>query len=168
MNSLAQLVVDVLIKTRLGLTDKQLSDDDFITIAGGDDMLQTFPDDLSMEKYLDEAAKLGLSLEEFKINANFNGCEYFGSHFKRRSGIWEYHPVRFSKHIENLRTTKLCDLAPALSSHMINYCWHDKRFAFLHKIYTDMRKNHPNEFPLTYLKTKKYLRYKCKGMESDL
>jgi hypothetical protein len=165
VNSLSQVIVDVLIKMRMGLTDEQILASDMRLIAGGDDTLQTFPETFDVSAYYVKAKELGVVLEEFVVHKSFHGCSFFSTKFMNRGGIWEYYPLRFTKHIAKLKTTKLDDLACALSSHMINYCWDVKRFTFFEKMYMKLRKDNPLLFPLTFLKSRQYLQFKSKGAE---
>jgi len=168
LNSMAQLALDILIKIKMGLTNEQILSDDHVLIAGGDDVLQSFPVGFDLEKYKAVALSLGHVLSDFKEHKSFDGCEFFSHEFKRKNGIWQYFPVRFTKHIAKLNTTKLEDLPGALISHMTNYCWDDRKFGFLDRMYKDMRKTRPDLFTLGLIRDKQYLRYKCKGMECDV
>ena len=165
-NSMAQVAVDTLIKMRLGLSDSQITSKDNLIIAGGDDVLQTF-NGVDTEQYLLQAKLLGFELEEFIEHESFDGCEFFSHVFQYHEGIWKYKPVRFTKHIAKLATTKMDDLACALGSHMINYCWDRKRYSFFDKMFRHFRKQYPDKFPITYLKSMNYWRFKVKGYEAN-
>jgi len=65
-----------------------------------------------------------------------------------------------------LKRVKAADLPMALSSAMINYCWADKHFNFFYQMFKHFRKINPTLYPLTLCKSKIYLRYRCKGLES--
>jgi hypothetical protein len=122
-------------------------------IAGGDDVLQTFPENFDTKRYISEAKKLGLVLEPFIEHESFDGCEYFGTKYRFDEGVWKFKPVRFTKHIEALRRVKIEDLPCALASHMLNYTWDKSRFSFLEKTFRNFRKTHPQIFTLNFLKS---------------
>jgi len=166
VNSLSQLAFDLLVKIRMGYTDEQILAKDMTIIAGGDDTLQTFPDNFDLDKYVKIAGELGFKLD-FKVHDSFEGCEFFSTVFTTTSaGILQYKPVRFTKHIEKLKRVKSDDIAPALASAMINYCWDEPKFNFFHKMYRTLRQSSPAKFPLSLLKNYQYLRYVSKGFES--
>lgn len=164
-NSIAQLLVDVLIKIRLGWDDKQIYE--YKIVVGGDDVIQTFPHDIDTDKYLEEASKMGFDLAEFEVTKGFEGCEFFSTRFQKRDGVWTFHPLRFTKCVKRLRTTKIADLAGALSSHMMNYAWSNNKYRFFYDMYRKFRKDNPDLFPASLLKTQKQLQYKLTGAEVD-
>jgi len=149
----------------MGCSDSLIMDPDCEIIAGGDDVVQSFPETFDLPRYVEVAKTLGFELE-MKEHKNFHGVEFFSTLFKLDNGIWKYYPVRFSKHIAKLRTTKYEDLPMALSSHMINYCWDTKRFMFFQKMFTDLRRENPSLFPLNLSHNMELLRYKSKGYEA--
>jgi hypothetical protein len=164
-NSIGQLFVDYLIKSILGWTDEQILGEEIV--VGGDDVLQTFPEDFDQATYLEVGRSLGFDLTEFKVNKSFDGCEFFSNIFTLREGVWNFTPARFTKHIEKLRTVPLKDLAGALSSHMMNHCWNAKIYNFFRKMYMHLRKDHPTEFPLKLVVTQRQLQYKVLGVETS-
>jgi hypothetical protein len=164
-NSLGQLVVDTLVQLRCGATDEEILSPDRTIIAGGDDVLQTFPNGYDLERYKTEAAALGFQLDDFKIHKEFDGCEFFSSVFKRRDGAWTFIPQRFTKHIAALRTTKLEDLAGAIASHQMNWAWDNKKFEFFSKMFRGMRALQPENFGLQYVKSQRQLQYKMLGVD---
>jgi hypothetical protein len=166
VNSLAQIVCDVLIKMRMGVSDEDILSKDHYMIAGGDDVLQTFPENFDTKRYISEAKKLGLVLEPFIEHESFDGCEYFGTKYRFDEGVWKFKPVRFTKHIEALRRVKIEDLPCALASHMLNYTWDKSRFSFLEKTFRNFRKTHPQIFTLNFLKSRRELEYKVLGLEA--
>jgi len=163
---MAQIIIDTLVKMRLGFTDDEILDPKNLILAGGDDVLQTFENEIDFSKYRETAAALGIEISDFKRHDNFDGCSFFSHTFhKNRDQIWQYIPERFTKHIENLRRTTIDDLPMALASHMINYCWDREKFAFFERMFKHFRRTHPHLFTLNLLKTQAYLRYKSKGLE---
>ncbi len=167
VNTISQIALDVLIKVRMGLTDKEILSCGKI-VAGGDDVLQSFPDKFDTKKYLVTAEELGFKLSDFEVTKTFDGCEFFSNRFTKLDGVWTFKPERFSKHIEKLKTCKFEDLPQALASHMYNYAWDKKRFDFFVNMYKKLRKDHPNTFPVHLLKTAKQLQFKLMGCEVDL
>jgi len=164
-NSIAQIIVDVLIKIRLGWDDKQIYE--YKIVVGGDDVIQTFPHDMNTDKYLAEASKMGFDLAEFEVTKSFEGCEFFSTRFQKRDGVWTFHPLRFTKCVKRLRTTKTADLAGALSSHMMNYAWNNNKYRFFYDMYRKFRRDSPDFFPASLMKTQKQLQYKLTGAEVD-
>jgi hypothetical protein len=165
-NSIGQLALHVLAMLRLGHSAEQIMHADYSIIVGGDDVLQTVPPGFSTDKYRGELVALGFDVSDFKVLAKFDGCEFFSNTFKIAEGVWTYHPTRFTKHVAHLRVTKLADLASALSSHMLNHVWDNKKFDFFEGMFRALRKEHPDAFPLTYLKSRRRLQYKVLGLEA--
>lgn len=168
VNSLAQVVVDTMIKVRMGLTNEQISSNAYRIIAGGDDVLQTFPDGFDTEEYRRVAKTFGFDLAEFVKHDTIDGAEFFSNTLYKRSGVWQYKPVRFTKHIAHMATVKKEDLAGCLASHMSNYCWDFEHFKFFENMYVSMREVYPDLFPLKFLKSQKFLQFKSKGCELGL
>jgi hypothetical protein len=164
-NSVAQLLIDTLVLMRLGYSDEIILEN--VIVAGGDDVLQTLPRGIKTEDYISEAAKMGFVVTDIKTHKSFNGCEFFSNKFTCREGIWEFQPVRFTKHVAKLYKTKLADLPGTLCSHMGNYCWNTKKYNFFKKMYLDFRKDNPQDFKMSLLKTQRQLQYMCKGFESS-
>ncbi len=166
-NTDGQLIVDTLVKMRLGWSDEKISEWLDYTVAGGDDMLQSFPEDMDLQAYVAEAAKLGVEME-FEIRKSFDGASFYSNDFSydKSDGAWKFKPVRFTKHIQKLRRTKLEDLPGAIASHMQNYVWDNKRFAFFEKMFRKMRVKYPDQFKLSYLKSQRQLQYKVLGYEA--
>jgi len=168
VNSLAQIVVDTMIKVRMGLTVEQICSPAYKIIAGGDDVLQTFPEGFDVELYREVASTFGFGLTEFVKHDSLNGAEFFSNTLYKKSGVWQYKPVRFTKHIAHMVTVKKEDLAGCLASHMSNYCWDYEHFKFFERMYVDMRSTYPDLFPLKFLKSQRYLQFKSKGCELGL
>jgi hypothetical protein len=168
VNSLAQIVVDTMIKVRMGLTKEQICSKPYTIIAGGDDVLQTFPDGFNTMEYIRVGGTFGFVLTEFEIHESLDGAEFFSNTLFKRAGIWQYVPVRFTKHIAHLATVKVEDLAGCLASHMSNYCWDHDHFRFFERMFMNMRENYPDMFPLKLLKSQRYLQFKSKGCELGL
>jgi len=167
INSMAQIVVHVMILIRMGFSDEEILSVGYYIMAGGDDVLQTFPDKFDTSQYLRVAAKLGIKISDFVERDSLHHAEYFSTRFEKHGGVWKFFPLRFTKHIVKLRTEKIDNVASALASHMANYCWDDRKFSFFNKMFKAMRQAQPDKFPLVFLKDKTYLCYKSKGMESD-
>jgi len=163
-NTIAQIVLNNLVLMRMGVDD---DDETNPLIAGGDDVLQSFNDDIlsRLDEYKEIAQDLGVKLEEFVVHRSFDGCEFFSHKFKIESGIIKFKPVNFSKAIYNIRAMKLQDLPLALSSHMGNYCFDKRKYEFFREMYLSFREDHPHEFLLKHVKSMNYLRQKAKGAE---
>jgi len=148
----------------MGVAD---DDESNILTAGGDDVLQSFNDDISsrLDEYKDRALELGVKLEDFKTHPSFDGCEFFSHKFVIESGIIKFKPVNFSKAVYNIRAMKLQDLPLALASHMSNYCFDKRKYEFFKETYMDFRTRYPAEFPLKNIKSMQFLRQKAKGAE---
>jgi len=165
-NSIGQLAVHVLAMLRLGYTAEQIMSPEFAIIVGGDDVLQTMPQSFDTEKYRGALMDLGFDVSDFKVLKQFDGCEFFSNTLSRQEGVWTFHPTRFTKHVAHLKVTKMADLASALSSHMLNHVWNKKKFAFFEEMFREFRKEHPEDFPLVFLKSRQRLQYKVLGLES--
>ena len=162
-NSVAQLLVDVAVLVRMGICDDDILS--YTIVVGGDDVIQSFCDGFDTDKYLSVAKEFGFPLSEFEVTDTFEGCEFFSTRFIKVHGIWAYKPERFTKHIENLRTVKIGDLAGALCSHMRNHVWDGPKFDFFHKMYLSFRKKYPNEFPLSRLEKRQAIQFQVAGYE---
>jgi hypothetical protein len=163
-NSIGQVSIDFLVKVRMGMTDDEILADDIV--AGGDDTLQSFPVDFDTEKYIQIAATLGYELS-FVKRSSFEGCEFFSNRFHKVEGVWTFQPERFTKHVAKIRMTKLENLASSLASHMMNYVWNKRRWGFFYRMFMTLRKEHPDLFPLSFIKTNQAIRYKVTGCEVD-
>jgi hypothetical protein len=164
VNSICQLLLDNLVKIRMGETDKQILADPIV--AGGDDTLQSFREDFDKTKYLAVAKSLGFEMSPFEEHKNFNGCEFFSTRFYLKDGTWTFKAQRFTKHVKALRTTKLKDLASALSSHMVNHVWDTNKYNFFKNMFMTLRKSHPDDFPLAFMIQQKQLQYRVLGCEA--
>jgi len=162
-NSMSQIVLDVAIKIVMGYSDDEICK--MKIVAGGDDVLQQFPKGFDKKKYISIAADLGFELSDFEVTKSFDGCEFFSNRFHKRDGVWTFVPERFTKHVEKLRKVKLDDLSGALSSHMMNFAWNTKKFAYFEKMYKVLRKEHPDKFPLSRLVSQRMLQNKLTGCE---
>jgi len=168
INSVAQLVVNNLVLMRLNLEDETILSKDYSLIVGGDDVLQTFPKGFDTEEYRREAAILGFKLDEFKKHDSLDGAEFFSQKFKVVSNAMvEYHPCNFAKCVANMVNTKQEDLAMALSSHMINYCFNAEKFAFFQKMFMTFRKENAALFPLNLYRDRADTIYMVKGFETN-
>jgi len=166
-NSIGQLIVDSLIKVRMGLTVEETLKKDYTIMVGGDDVLQSFPDKFDVEKYRSVGAELGLELEEFVVHKKFDCVEFFSHTFKIQNSRWTYHPTRFTKHVEKLRRCKLDNLPDALINNMRNHVWNTARFKFLQRMYTDLKEKHPKLFLLSKLRSQQQLQAAVTGCEAD-
>jgi hypothetical protein len=162
-NSISQLLIDNLIKVHMDLSDEDILN--MPIIVGGDDVLQGFSDGFDTGKYLNIAAELGFKLSDFVVTKTFNHSEFFSNKFEFKEGVWTFHPERFTKHIEKLRMNKVEDLAGTLVSHMLNHVWSKSKFSFFEKMYKNLRKDRPDLFPLSLLKSQRQLQYKVIGVE---
>jgi V8-like Glu-specific endopeptidase len=164
-NSMGQLALHILTMIRMGYSREVILGDDYAIIAGGDDVLQTFPSDFPVENYQNEMKILGFDVTDFVVHKQFEGCEFFSNKFMKLDGVWTYHPTRFTKHIAHLKHTKIEFVASALSCHMLNHVWDSKKFDFFDKMFRDLRKMHPEHFPLNLYKKRRALQYKVLGFE---
>lgn len=154
VNSMAQITLNTLVLMRLGCTDEEILDKHKI-VAGGDDVLQTL-DGIDLVEYAKIAARLGMPIEEFVERESFAKCEFFSHEIMldELTGSWKFLPVRFSKHIENLKKVKTEDLPQALRSAMGNWRWGRKEFDFFENMYKSFRLKEPAVFPLSNLETR--------------
>lgn len=165
LNSMSQACIHVLVMMRLGNTDKQILCEENRMVIGGDDVVQRVPENFDEQKYIEVAASMGFTLEQFEFHDNLEGVEFFSHTFSRRDGVWTFEPRRFSKAVMKLRKTKVSELAGALACHMSNYCWNTRKFDFFKRMFMKFRKDHPAEFPLIFMKTIHECRYKALGYE---
>jgi hypothetical protein len=166
-NSIGQLCLHVLVMIRMGYSNEQIMSGDFAIAAGGDDVLQTFPDEFDVGEYKNQMSRAGFEVTDFRVNAGFNGCEFFSHTYHLRDGVWVYLPTRFTKHVEHLKHIKHGDLASSLSSYMLNHVWDNKKFKFFDDLYRRLRRDDPESFPLALLKSQRALQYKVLGLESS-
>jgi len=166
-NSLGQLAAHVLTMMRMGLSNDSILSDDYYILAGGDDTLQTFPKGFDHVGYIATALEMGIVMGEFVIHPQFSGCEFFSTKLFKKDGVWQFHPVRFTKHIAMLTTTKVEDLAGSLASLMQLYCWDEPKFHFLKRMFMQFRTQHPSHFDLVYYKGIQELRFKALGCEAS-
>ena len=166
-NSIGQLICDVMTKIRMGIARAEMLRKSYVIVAGGDDVLQSFPDKFDLERYKEESKNLGIPLGEFEVKPSFDGVEFFSNELRKGPMGWEYHPTRFTKHVEKLKRTKKEHLAAALSCHMLNHVWNVDRYKFFRSLFIGMRAEAPNDFPLSYLKTRSQLIAAVKGFEDD-
>jgi len=162
-NSIAQLVVHVLCCMRLGMEEDDIVD--LAIVAGGDDVNQE-PVPAGKEAYVDEARKLGIDMEIHEREDLYQS-EYFSSDLRMGKDGPEFYPKRWTKHIENLKTVKIGDLASALVSHMENYRHDVPKFRLLQKIYHELRESYPAEFPISRLVSRDMLLARQYGYECN-
>ncbi|APG75686.1 hypothetical protein 1 [Beihai sobemo-like virus 25] len=163
-NSIAQVAVHVMTCIRLGM-----SDDDILStpiVAGGDDVNQA-PVPAGKAAYLEEAQKLGVSMEIHE-RGDLYESEYFSSDLRLGVEGPEFFPKRWTKHIEHLKTVKRENLADALVSHMENYRHHVDKFNLLVKLYLSLEEKYPADFPKSKLVSRSLLRARQYGYEHAL
>lgn len=165
-NSVGQLIVDALIKTRMGVKLDEITQPEHTIMVGGDDVLQTFPEGFDTKRYIAIAAELGLELEDFEVKPSFDGVEFFSHVYEIRDGAWIYKPTRFTKHVAKLRRTKLADLPDALVNHMRNHVWVNGNFQFFYSMYMEFRKKNGDLFPKHKLRSQKMLQNAVRGLEA--
>lgn len=163
-NSIAQLVVHVMTCIRLGMTDEDIVSTPIV--AGGDDVNQT-PVEAGKDRYLEEAAKLGIGMEIHERDDLYQS-EYFSSDLRLGKEGPEFFPKRWTKHIEHLKTVKRENLADALVSHMENYRHHVAKFNLLLKMYMSLEEKYPDEFPKSKLVSRHLLLARQYGYEHAL
>jgi len=164
-NSMSQIFVHLLALVRMGYSDEQILSPAFNMMAGGDDTLQTIPDDFDVDRYLREHAILGIKITEHQVHNCMEGAEYFSTKLNLVKGVITFRPCRFTKHIYSLLNTNLTYLGQALVSHMNNYCWDYDKFAVFKKIYEKFRADHPELVDHSLFREGQYWRYKSKGYE---
>lgn len=166
INSMAQIVLNNIVLMRLGETDDAILNKHKI-VAGGDDVLQKL-DGVDLESYKKVAESLGMPITEFIIRPTIKEFEFFSHEMKydTHRGLWTFLPVRFVKHIEHLKTTKVEDLPDALVSHMRNWRWSNEKFQFFLRMYKEFRVKYPELFTLEKLRTQRILQNEQLGYES--
>nr|UHS71988.1 MAG: hypothetical protein 1 [Luteoviridae sp.] len=163
-NSIAQVVVHVMTCIRLGMTDDEILA--LAIVAGGDDVNQE-PVPAGRDAYIAQAADLGVEMEIHERESLFHS-EYFSSDLRMGPDGPTFHPKRWTKHIEHLKTVKLEFLGDALCSHMENYRHEPAKFRLLENMYHELRTSHPNEFPLSRLVSRDLLLARQYGYEHAL
>ena len=164
VNSTAQLVVDTLALIRLGYADEDIIE--MPIVAGGDDVNQELKD-VDLEAYTKACKVLGVDTD-IHDRENLEASEYFSNDIRLGKDGFEFHPKRWTKHIEHIKTVKTEDLAAALCSHMENYRHNATKFRLLENMYHEMRNIHPGLFPVASLKSRDYLLAKQYGYEHAL
>jgi len=170
VNSIAQLYVHVLAALRADCTPEQIKSEEFAFVSGGDDVLQTFPDEFKVERYQEETRSLGFNVTDFKKNDSLDGAEFYSNKLvwaddKGLGPRWEYHPTRFTKHVQNLLRVRTGDLAQAIASAMLNHAWDDKKYEFLYQAFMEFREGREDQFPLSLCRKQKDLQHKVRGLE---
>jgi hypothetical protein len=181
-NSVSQLILHLLVSIRMGLSDVQILSPEMNIFCGGDDVLQSIPDGFDVERCIFEYSQLGVKITDHKIHNSMEGSEFFSnefyhtddkntlafgeSEFWTHEGLIRYRPVRFTKHIYNLRTTAPEFLGAALVSHMMNYCWDMSRYKIFENMFRWLMEHHPELVDVSLFKSNSYWRYKSKGCES--
>lgn len=163
-NSIAQLAHHIEVCLKLGMTKQEILDT--VIIAGGDDVIMNALKNYSTEEYISASKNLGIDLKIESL-PSFEGCEFFSHRFYSRGRSVAAVPTRFTKHIENLRRATVGDEAGALSSLMSEWVWDDDKYEFFENLYSELRKNDPDNFPLKLLPNKMIVRLKLDGGESD-
>jgi hypothetical protein len=160
-NSISQLALHIEICLRLGMTPQQIVE--VPVVVGGDDVVQRAMS-CSKEEYIRAAADLGITLE-IEENPNFENCEFFSHRFSSVNRSVAAIPNRFTKHIENLKHTAPDTEWGTLCSLMSEWVWDDEKFDFFYGIYTDLRDEYPDSFPIEHLPNKERLRAALDGEE---
>jgi len=167
-NSLAQLILDILCKIRMGFSDDEICSPTFQIIVGGDDVLQSFPVGFNQQEYFAQMGLLGIDLKmnEIKNHKSMDGAEFFSNRFElTRSGVVNTHPVRMAKHVYGLTTTKQKDLADALISHMANHVFSARHFKFFEDMYIHFNSVDHTTFPLSKLVQRRVIIARVRGYE---
>jgi len=163
INSIAQLVVHVDACITLGLQDEQiLSTPIFV---GGDDVNQQPLEGVTVEEYVEAAAKSGVDMEVHERDS-LEESEYFSNDIRMNEEGFTFHPKRWTKHIEHLKVVKIEDLGDALCSHMENYRHDVEKFNLLTKMYLNMQDQYPAQFPTSRLRSRELLVAKQRGYEA--
>jgi hypothetical protein len=153
-NTVLQVIVHVMVMILLEHTDEQIVEQPIV--AGGDDVLQDLTG-VDVERYKAVSASIGVDIELEEVEG-LEYSEYFSQDLRKDSaGQWQFFMQRFTKHIEHLKVNKIEDVGGALLSHMGNYRHHPERFMFFENLYHELRKDHPDYFPLKPLKSRQTL-----------
>nr|UHS71942.1 MAG: hypothetical protein 1 [Luteoviridae sp.] len=162
VNSVMQLVIHVMTLIIMGYEDDEIINN-WPVVAGGDDVNQDL-EGIDLDKYKEVTASLGVVMD-IEVRESLEHSEFFSSDIRMKRGKFTFHPKRFTKHVEHLKTVKLDDAAQALLSHMENYRHDRERFAYFENLYHDMRTEYPAQFPLRMLKSRLALVEKQYGYE---
>jgi hypothetical protein len=161
-NSVMQLIHNVMVLILLGQSDDEILSKGIV--AGGDDVEQEPAAD--KEAYLACTAELGVKME-IEEHEGLEFSEYFSAKLRLdESKRWQFFPVRFTKHIEHLKTIKKENMASALSNYMGDHRHDADRYNLFLRIFHLFRKEHPGLFPLGFLKSRQVLLATQYGYES--
>lgn len=153
-NTTLQIICHVMVMLLLEYTDEQIVEQPIV--AGGDDVLQDLTG-VDVEKYKAVSKSIGVDVELEEV-ADLEHSEFFSQDIRRDDlGQWQFFMQRFTKHVEHLKVNKIEDVGGALLSHMGNYRHHPERFLFFENLYHELRKEHPDYFPLKPLKSRQTL-----------
>lgn len=164
VNSVAQLVIHVMILTLMGFDDEEIQS--LAIVVGGDDVNQE-PGAIDREAYVAMGARLGVVMEIHEREC-LEQSEFFSSDIRQGPEGLEFHPKRWTKHVEHLKTIKVEHLADALCSHMENYRHSPDKFRLLEDMYHRLRESHPGHFLIEKLKSRDFLLAKQYGYEHAL
>jgi hypothetical protein len=143
-NTFGVYAVHIMTCVRMRLSREQIASDDMQVVAGGDDLLQNFPDGFDVREYFASMNLLGVAVKDYRVLNGMENAEFYSSTFHLVDGVVHTKPVRFTKHIYNLTLVKDVNLAQALLSHMTNYCFDSKKFYFFKKLFDRLRETRPD------------------------
>lgn len=132
-NTIGGIVVHVEACVMSGLTDDEILGSDFMAIFGGDDSLNKFPKEFDHKKYY-ENVKLIVPVKECVITKSIIGAEFFSNTFVEYKNSIGAIPVRFTKHLINLRNNIDIDAGSAVCSLLREYCFDRDKFLFFEKL----------------------------------
>jgi len=143
-NTFSQLALHVLACFRMGLTYDQMTSSEFNFAAGGDDVLNNFPNDFNLEEYFSILRNMGIDVKDFRQLNGMENAEFFSSTFHLVDGVVQTKPVRFTKHIYMLAMVAEKDIAQSLLSQMTNYCFSPAHFFLFKKMWDKLVQERPD------------------------
>jgi len=164
-NSVGILVVDVVAKITMGLSNEYITQR-CRTRVGGDDKTQSVPLDFDEKVYVAEMQKMGFEVHEAEVHPTMVGASFFSWKFGGDNIMPTWVPSRFTKHVISLQKTKLEDLPQALCAHMRNWCHDRKRFEWFWQAYFRGKEEYPELFDIVKLTDRKDLIQYLRGNES--
>jgi hypothetical protein len=160
-NSTAQLAHHIECCILVGMSDEEILGSKIV--VGGDDVLQNALA-CGTKAYIKASESLGVDLE-IEETSSFEGSEFFSARFYKDPRGIACKPLRFTKHIENLKRTTVGEEWSAIKSLMAEWVWDDDKFEFFYNLYVNCHRERPSEFPLKQLVNKDYLKQALNGDE---
>lgn len=140
---------------------------DFVIKVGGDDAIVSVPRNFDPTPFQQSLRKYGMRIHKISLKDIEDGFEFFSWRFsKTDSGLVQWEPTRFTKHIENLLNCAH-ELRPqALLSHMMNWAHSTKHYEFFRKTYMRGYEMGDSGYELRVLPRREDLLYHFRGMEA--